>query len=188
MDALRLVEAGRHALAQARGVQDVVAEAWQAQALVEAVGSHLAVHGRIGTQAAAFALSEAGSKACGSLHHPGTGVGRVRALGLTGVKDPPAVLRALRALLDEAGVALVGVACSVEDEPVYWQCIDAVDAADDSKDRLADLLRLLGDPGVPGEESAAEDGGSRSGAEAADGARPRVETGGARTRVDGVLG
>ena len=36
MDAVKLIEANRHALAQARGAQGILAEAWQAQALVEA--------------------------------------------------------------------------------------------------------------------------------------------------------
>lgn len=146
MDALRLVEAGRHALGEACGPQDIVAEAWQAQALVEAVGGHLAANGGLGVQAAAFALAAAGGQGCGALHHPGLRPDRIRAVDLSGIEDSGAALRALRKLLDEVGVALVALACLAEEEPDYWECIDAVDAVDESKDRLADVLRLLGEP------------------------------------------
>ncbi|MEU9065208.1 DUF6099 family protein, partial [Streptomyces sp. NPDC048430] len=42
MEAERLIESGRSALAGSRGVPAVMAEAWQAQALARAVGGRLA--------------------------------------------------------------------------------------------------------------------------------------------------
>lgn len=43
MDAVRLIAAGRHALAQSGAAMDIVGEAWQAQALAQGMGSWLAV-------------------------------------------------------------------------------------------------------------------------------------------------
>lgn len=45
MDAVRLIAAGRHALAQSGAAWDIVGEAWQAQALAQGIGSWLAVTG-----------------------------------------------------------------------------------------------------------------------------------------------
>lgn len=45
MEAERLIAAGRQALAESGTAQDIVAEAWQAQALAQAIGSHLALCG-----------------------------------------------------------------------------------------------------------------------------------------------
>ncbi|WP_237694586.1 DUF6099 family protein, partial [Streptomyces sp. SID2563] len=45
MEAERLVAVIRQALAQSRGTPDIIAEAWQAQALAQAVGSRLAAAG-----------------------------------------------------------------------------------------------------------------------------------------------
>jgi hypothetical protein len=142
MDAARLIVATRHALDRARDVGDLIAEAWQAQALAEAVGSHLALHGDPAFRSAALSLCEAGSQGCGALQRP-AGVGAaapVRAARLSGVRDPRAVLRGLLAILGEVVVALVAAVCATEDEELYWQCIDAVDAADESKDRVRALL------------------------------------------------
>ncbi|WP_018384418.1 DUF6099 family protein [Wenjunlia vitaminophila] len=143
MDVERLIGASRHALAQARGAQGTLAEVWQVQALVEAVGAHLARHGGLAIQAASFALSEAGGRACGAVHQPGFGVGEPRAAALTQVPWPAAALRALRALLDEARVALVVVACAAGEEPAYGLCVEGLDALDECRSRLDDLLRLL---------------------------------------------
>lgn len=43
MDAMRLIGVTRHALAKAGSVHDIVAEAWQVQALAEAVGGYFVV-------------------------------------------------------------------------------------------------------------------------------------------------
>ncbi len=45
MEAERLIESGRRALAESRGALEVMAEAWQAQALARTVGSRLALLG-----------------------------------------------------------------------------------------------------------------------------------------------
>ncbi|MEU6171697.1 DUF6099 family protein [Streptantibioticus parmotrematis] len=119
MDALRLITVTRHALARARDAQEVIAEAWQAQALVEAVGAHLAVTG------------DAPPRMRG---------GPARAAALTEIREPSAALRALLVLAADVVVALVAVACATEEENVYWQCIEAMDAVDEARDRVRDLL------------------------------------------------
>ncbi|TFE48559.1 hypothetical protein E3E14_17545, partial [Streptomyces sp. ICN441] len=60
MDAERLVAIGRRALAECRVAFDVVAEAWQAQALAQAIGGRLAVSGPQELRGEARGLSEAG--------------------------------------------------------------------------------------------------------------------------------
>lgn len=143
MEAARLIEATRHALAQARTVQDIVVEAWQAQALAEAVGSHLAVQGPFEARAAARRLSEAGCLASGGLCRTASRAGGLRAAQLTEVRDAWTVLTRLAELLGEVGIALVGVACACEEDAVYWQCIEGIDAADETTDRIGGLLRRL---------------------------------------------
>ncbi|MCQ4083038.1 DUF6099 family protein [Streptomyces sp. RB6PN25] len=141
MDAARLIVATRHALDRARDVRDLIAEAWQAQALAEAVGGHIALHGDPALRPAALSLCEAGGRACGMLQRTGGArAAPLRAARLSGVRDPRAVLRGLLGILGEVVVALVAAVCATEDEELYWQCIDAVDAADDSKDRVCALL------------------------------------------------
>ncbi|CAO0834323.1 hypothetical protein SMICM17S_01121 [Streptomyces microflavus] len=56
-----------------------------------------------------------------------------------------AALTALALLLGEAGIALVSVACDTGEDGLYWQCIEAMDAADESLDRVHGLLRRLGE-------------------------------------------
>ncbi|GHG45715.1 DUF6099 family protein [Streptomyces griseocarneus] len=143
MDAARLIEATRQALARARGVTDIVAEVCQAQALAEAVGSRLAVQGPYEARAAARGLSEAGGSASGALRQAALYAGGLRATQLTELRDPWVVLTGLGELLGEVGIALVGVACVCEDDAVYWMCIEAIDAADETSDRVGGLLRRL---------------------------------------------
>lgn len=143
MDAVPLIEATRQALARCRAMPETVGEAWQAQALVEAVGSLLAMSGPPAVRAEALDLREAGRRGCGGLHHELRATGTVRADGLTRVEEPRRTLAALAGLLGESGVALVGVAVSAAEEGLYWQCIEAIDAADESRDRITGLLRGL---------------------------------------------
>ncbi|CAO0834324.1 putative protein OS=Streptomyces microflavus OX=1919 GN=Smic_64620 PE=4 SV=1 [Streptomyces microflavus] len=60
MEAERLIETGRRALAESRGALDVMAEAWQAQALARTVGSRLALLGPMELRGEARALGEIG--------------------------------------------------------------------------------------------------------------------------------
>ncbi|MFF8839241.1 DUF6099 family protein [Streptomyces sp. NPDC015130] len=136
MEAERLVAAGRQALAGSGTAQDIVAEAWQAQALAQAIGSHLALCGPLELRGEARGLSEIGE-------YPTWGAGGPRAAQLTEVGDPVAALKALGALLGEVGIALVGVACATDEEALYWQCIEAIDAVDESNDRVGGMLRRL---------------------------------------------
>ena len=53
------------------------------------------------------------------------------------------MLLALGDLLAEAGFALVGVASSTEEEALYWQCVEAIDAADEARDRVHGMLGHL---------------------------------------------
>ncbi|MGA5703745.1 DUF6099 family protein [Peterkaempfera bronchialis] len=144
MEALRLIRSTRHALTQARSVPEVLVEAWQACALTEAVGGHLALHGEEALRAGAQLLAEAGGHAGGCLDRPPddwTGFGR--AARLTELAEPGAVLRELRGLIHEVAEALIIVACGADTEALYWQCIDAVDAAAECKDAVTELLRTL---------------------------------------------
>ncbi|MEU5220429.1 DUF6099 family protein [Streptomyces sp. NPDC020807] len=136
MEAERLIAAGRQALAGSGTAQDIVAEAWQAQALAQAMGSHLALCGPLEVRGEARGLSEIGE-------YPAWGAAGPRAAQLTEVGDPFAALTALGALLGEVGIALVGVACATDEEGLYWQCIEAIDAVDESNDRVGGMLRRL---------------------------------------------
>jgi hypothetical protein len=146
MEAVRLIDETRRALARSTAVPDVVAEVWQVQALVEAVGSHLAMTGPPAVRAEAVLLSEAGMHGCVSLRHDGQAGDGVRAARLTRVDDLHTTLAHLAALLGEAVAALVGVSVSATEDGLYWHCIEAIDAADESADRVAGILRGLALP------------------------------------------
>jgi hypothetical protein len=144
MDALRLIKTTRHALAEARDTADVLTEVWQACTLTEAVGSRLALHGEEPLRAVGQLLAEAGGHAGGCLDRPSddwTGFGR--ADRLTELNDPGTALRELRRLIHEMAEALVVLACGADAEHVYWRCIDAVDAAAECQEAVAELLRAL---------------------------------------------
>ncbi|MDH6131576.1 hypothetical protein P3T37_000950 [Kitasatospora sp. MAA4] len=165
MEALRLIRTARHALAEARSVQDVVQEAWQAAMLTEALAGQLGEHPVAEVAALAHLLAEAGGHAGGCLEVPsdppepgeqGEWAPTGRAARLSEVGDPEPVLWQLRQLLNEASEALIIVACGAETESVYWQCIDGVDANAECRDLLAELLRVLRqlDPGQEPEAGA----------------------------------
>ena len=139
MDAERLVAEAERAMCGAPQPEQVIAEAWQASELTEAVARLLAVEGgrRPGIPAAGPGLSAEG---LGS----GGGTGPPRAARLTGVRDPDGTLRALRVLLGEIGLVLVGIVSAAADEGTYSQCIDALDAVDEAKDRVRALSRAGG--------------------------------------------
>ncbi|MFJ2295044.1 DUF6099 family protein [Streptomyces sp. NPDC087894] len=143
MEAERLIAAGRSALAGSRGVPAVMAEAWQAQALARAVGGQLARSGPAELRTEARGLSETCALGSAVLDHPLVPAGSVRASQLTEVDHVPRALAALALLLGEAGIALVGVACGTEEEGLYWQCIEAIDAVDEAVDRVQGMLRRL---------------------------------------------
>ncbi|MEI7032823.1 DUF6099 family protein [Streptomyces pratensis] len=142
MEAERLIEAGRRALAASQGPLDVMAEAWQAQALARVVGSRLAMCGPIELRGEAQALGEIGAGSA-ALDHPKVLCGGARAVQMSGIADVRAALAGLSLLLGEAGIALVGVACDTGEDGLYWQCIEAMDAADESLDRVHGMLRRL---------------------------------------------
>ncbi|MFJ3162643.1 DUF6099 family protein [Streptomyces kanasensis] len=142
MDAERLISLSRSDLAESRGVPDVMASVWQAQSLAQAIGDHLALFGPQELKGDARGLGEIGGRGVPGPDHP---VRRTaaRAAQLSGVADPHGALLALGVLLGEVGIALVGVACATDEEGLYWQCIDAIDAADESSDRVRVMLRRL---------------------------------------------
>ncbi|MFF2729171.1 DUF6099 family protein [Streptomyces sp. NPDC058008] len=157
MEAERLIMVVRSALAESRDVPAVMAEAWQAQALARAVGGRLAGCGPVELRAEARGLSETGAPGGVLLDHPMVPAGGVRASQLTEVAHVPGTLAALALLLGEVGIALVGVACGTEEEGLYWQCIEAIDAVDESVDRVQGMLRRLAEhayehPGEGGRE------------------------------------
>lgn len=143
MDAERLIGVSRHALAGSADALDVIAEAWQAQALAQAIGTHLALGGPQELRGEARELGEAGGRGCGLPDQPGLRTGGIRAGRLSGVPDARGALTGLGVLLGEVGIALVAVACATDEEGLYWQCIEAIDAADESNDRVGGMLRRL---------------------------------------------
>ncbi|MEU1123800.1 DUF6099 family protein [Streptomyces sp. NPDC005899] len=143
MEAERLIQAGRRSLAESRGAPAVMAEAWQAQALARAVGGQLVRCGPSELRTDARGLSEIGAACAPVLGHPMVPVTGARAAQLSEVTEPGRTLAALALLLGEVGMALVGVACGTEEEGLYWQCIEAIDAVDESVDRVHGMLRRL---------------------------------------------
>ncbi|MGW6022028.1 DUF6099 family protein [Streptomyces sp. NPDC055099] len=157
MEAMRLIEASRHALARSQDPLDIVAEVWQSQALAQAIGSRLAIAGPPELRGEALGLSEVGGRGFGVLVTPGLGTEGIRAARLTVIGQAHEVLRGLDELLGDVGIALVGVAMGADDEGVYWQCMEAIDAADESRDRVLEMLRRLAvrEQSLPEPDSAA---------------------------------
>ncbi|MEU3986201.1 DUF6099 family protein [Streptomyces sp. NPDC026672] len=143
MDAVRLIVTSRRALAASEGVPQTLTEVWQAQALAQAIGSRLAVSGPPELRGEALGLTELAGRGCGVLDTPVLGPGELRAAQLTGLDDAHQTLICLAGLLGEAGIALVGVASAADDEATYWQCMEAIDAADEARDRVQEMLRKL---------------------------------------------
>jgi hypothetical protein len=145
MDAVRLILASRRALAASGEAQETMAEVWQAQALAQAIGSRLAVSGPPELRGEALGLTELAGRGCGVLDAPDLDPGQLRAARLTVLDDARQVLLCLGSLLGEVGIALVGMASAAADEGTYWQCMEAIDAADESRDRVLEMLRRLAD-------------------------------------------
>jgi hypothetical protein len=143
MDAMRLILTSRQALAASREVSGTLTEVWQAQALAQAIGSRLAVSGPPELRGEALGLTELAGRGCGVLDAPDLDLGALRAAQLTELDDARQALLALGGLLGEVGIALVGVASAADDEARYWQCMEAIDAADESRDRVLEMLRKL---------------------------------------------
>ncbi|MER7757270.1 DUF6099 family protein [Kitasatospora sp. NPDC097643] len=143
MEALRLIKTARHALAEARHVPDVLAEARQAALLTEAVGARLAELDDDELTGLGQQLSEAGAHAAVCLDRTDVRAavlssGRVGRLTELGDLEP--TLGALDGLLRDVGETLVVLACGADTESLYWTCIDGVDAVSECKD-LAGRLR-----------------------------------------------
>ncbi|HZF92311.1 DUF6099 family protein [Streptomyces sp.] len=145
MDAVRLIVTSRRALAASGEVPQIMTEVWQAQALAQAIGSRLAVFGPPELRGEALGLTELAGRGCGVLDPQDLAPGELRAAQLTELGDARQALIYLGGLLGEVGIALVGIACAAPDEATYWQCMEAIDAADESRDRVRELLRRLAD-------------------------------------------
>ncbi|MFF3492443.1 DUF6099 family protein [Streptomyces sp. NPDC002795] len=143
MDAVRLIGVGRRALAESQDPRDIMREAWQAQALAQAIGSRLVMQGPRELRGEALGLSEAGARGSGGSATPIVGAGGIRAAQLTELGDVHRALMDLGVLLGDVGIALVGVASESFEEGAYWQCMEAIDAADESRDRILEILRRL---------------------------------------------
>ncbi|MFJ1604955.1 DUF6099 family protein [Streptomyces sp. NPDC088253] len=143
MDAVRLIGASRRALAGSGDTVEVIAEAWQAQALAQAIGSRFAVSGPPELRGEALGLTELAGRGCGVLDAPPLDVADLRAAQLTELGDARESLLCLGGLLGEVGIALVGIACAADEQGTYWQCMEAIDAADESRDRVLEMLRRL---------------------------------------------
>ncbi|MFD3480636.1 DUF6099 family protein [Streptomyces sp. NPDC058695] len=144
MDAVRLIRASRRALAESQDAPAITREAWQAQALAQAMGNRLAREGPPELRGEARGLSEAGGRGCSGSALPVIGAGGIRAAQLTELPEAHRALIGLAALLGEVGIALVGIASEAEEEGDYWHCMDAIDAADESRDRVLEIIRRLG--------------------------------------------
>ncbi|MCP9956824.1 MULTISPECIES: DUF6099 family protein [Streptomyces] len=142
MDAERLISLSRNDLAESRAVPDIMASAWQAQCLAQAIGDHLALLGPRELRGEARGLGEIGGRGGATPGHPVPRTGAA-ASRLSEVLDPRGTLTALGALLGEVGMALVGVACTTDEEGLYWQCVEAIDAADEAGDRVRAMLRRM---------------------------------------------
>ncbi|MGW3725171.1 DUF6099 family protein [Streptomyces sp. NPDC000851] len=145
MDAVRLILTSRRALAASGDVAQIMTEVWQAQALAQAIGSRLAVSGPPELRGEALGLTELSGRGCGVLDTPELDTGELRAAQLAELGDARQALLHLGGLLGEVGIALVGIVCSAPDEGTYWQCMEAIDAADESRDRVLEMLRKLAD-------------------------------------------
>ncbi|MGI5194274.1 DUF6099 family protein [Streptomyces sp. CA-288835] len=142
MDAVRLIGASRCALMGSEDARGIMAEACQAQALAQAIGSRLAMSGPPELRGEAVGLTELASRGCSVLDVPSARAGTLRAAQLTELGDARQALVDLGGLLGEVGIALVSIA-SAADEAMYWQCMEAIDAADESRDRVLEMLRRL---------------------------------------------
>ncbi|WP_069767528.1 MULTISPECIES: DUF6099 family protein [unclassified Streptomyces] len=143
MDAVRLILTSRRALAGSGGRAGILTEVWQAQALAQAIGSRLAVSGPPELRGEALGLTELAGRGCGVLGPPDLDPGDLLAARLTELDDARRALLDLSGLLGEVGIALVALASSVDDQGTYWQCMEAIDAADESRDRVLEMLRKL---------------------------------------------
>ncbi|MFG2554756.1 DUF6099 family protein [Streptomyces sp. NPDC048581] len=145
MDAVRLIKTSRRALAGSGSLPETMTEVWQAQALAQAIGSRLAVFGPPELRGEALGLTELAGRGCGVLEAPNLAEGDLRAAQLTELGDARQSLMQLGSLLGEVGIALVGVASAADGESTYWRCMEAIDAADESRDRVLEMLRRLAD-------------------------------------------
>ncbi|GAQ52934.1 DUF6099 family protein [Streptomyces acidiscabies] len=143
MDAVRLILASRWALARGGDSAELLVEVWQAQALAQAIGSRLAVSGPPELRGEALGLTELAGRGCGVLDAPDLAPEDLRAAQLTDLDDARQALLCLGGLLGEVGIALVGLASTAPDQATYWQCMEAIDAADESRDRVLEMLRKL---------------------------------------------
>ncbi|MCF3135407.1 DUF6099 family protein [Streptomyces olivochromogenes] len=143
MDAVRLIVTSRRALAGSGDVPQTLTEVWQAQALAQAIGSRLAVSGPPELRGEALGLTELAGRGCGVLDTPELDQRDLLAAQLTELDDARHALLCLGGLLAEVGIALVGIASGAADEGTYWQCMEAIDAADESRDRVREMLRKL---------------------------------------------
>ncbi|MFF3850335.1 DUF6099 family protein [Streptomyces sp. NPDC002328] len=143
MDAVRLILTSRRALTGGDDGSRTLEEVWQAQALAQAIGSRLAVSGPPELRGEALGLTELAGRGCGVLDAPDLDPGDLRAAQLTELDDAREALLCLGVLLAEVGIALVGIASAAADEGTYWQCMEAIDAADESRDRVREMLRKL---------------------------------------------
>ncbi|WP_181442430.1 DUF6099 family protein [Streptomyces tateyamensis] len=172
MDALRLIKTSRHAIAEARTVPDVLAEAWQAATLTEALAGWLGDHQDGEVAAVAQLLAAAGAHAAGRLEESAERPGRAewctpgRAARLSEVGEPVAVLRELQQLVSDAAEALMVIAHDCGTSGLFWVATDGLDATQECRDLVSELLRVFrrrarrasGVPLSPEEEAAEAEG------------------------------
>ncbi|MEY9964571.1 hypothetical protein ABIA33_002613 [Streptacidiphilus sp. MAP12-16] len=153
MDAQKLIKSTRYGLTEARSVAQVLAESWQACALVEAVSLVAAMElteqallegSGCGPVELARAVAEAAGHAAACVGRPPDDeAGPSRAERLSVLADLAVTVRELRTLVQETAEALVVLACGAAEQELYWRCIDSVDAVAECQELVTQLLRVV---------------------------------------------
>lgn len=146
---LSLIEQTRRALSESMSTLAAMAETWQALAIARLIGRRLAASGPQHLRDGGQSLAEVADRGCHSFN-PFDGISpqgpdsaTAGFLWVTDAQHLRQTLMSLGALLGEAGISLVGLACATDDEEAYWNCITGIDAADEAGDRIRAVLRHM---------------------------------------------
>jgi hypothetical protein len=139
-----LIRQCRRELARASAKDEVRSAVSMALSLGLVVGANLAVRGPVRLRGEALRLSEF----CGRGREVFTNgfhfsVPDFHSVGLTDGDDLPKILRDTAGLLGEAGIAVIGLACTADEEAMYWSLMETIDALDQARDRTVEMLRRL---------------------------------------------
>ncbi|MFH8799916.1 DUF6099 family protein [Streptomyces sp. NPDC017936] len=134
----------RQALSMASDTGEVLWAVATAFDLGVAIGSRLAVSGPVKLSAVALKLAHLCGRGQEVLPHDRRAdIPELHGADLTDGDDLPQLLRDTANLLGEAAVAVVGLACAVDDEGTYWMMMETIDALDEATDCTHEMLRRL---------------------------------------------